>query len=264
MVKNKSLLIGSTSQLSYYFPSNYDRISSRNIDYNFIVNGNYENVYILFAEQRTFLNQNDKFYLDINFNYTIDLINKIKNHVKRIIVYSTSELWNNYDGKVSLNQKFDYNYTPYIKSKEVLCDYINENKIEYNNIYIVYPFNFNSIYRKEGYLFSKIFYSLINKSMTEVGDLNFNRDIIHPSIIVKESISLNQDILIGSGELVNIKDFVNDLFLLHNLNFHDYIKINSKNNLPNQRKNYFSEINYSNYDELLKLTYNDIRKNKLS
>ncbi|CAB4130314.1 hypothetical protein UFOVP117_362 [uncultured Caudovirales phage] len=264
MGKNKSLLIGNTSQLNYYFPSDYDRISSRNIEYNFIINGNYENVYVLFAEQRTFLNQNDEFYLDINFRYTIDLINKIKNYVKKIVVYSTSELWNNYDGEVLVNSKFDYNYTPYIKSKEVLSNYINDNKKDYSNVHIVYPFNFNSIYRKEGYLFSKIFNSLINKSITEVGDLNFTRDIIHPSIIVKESININQDILVGSGELINIKNFISDLFRLHNLNSDDYIKSNSENNLPNQRKNYYSKIKYSNYNELLNLTYNDIRKNKFS
>jgi len=259
-----NLIIGSTSQLSYYFPSNYHRISSRNIDYNFIINGNYENVYILFAEQRTFLKENDNFYLDVNFKYTLDLIDKIKYYVNRIIIYSTSELWNNYDGPVSVDLNFDYNYTPYIKSKEVLSNYINENKMNYNNVHIVYPFNFNSIYRKEGYLFYKIFNSLSNKVITEVGDLNFTRDIIHPSIIVKESIKTDCDILIGTGELINIENFINDLFNLQNLNYNDYIKSNSENNLSNQRKNYFSKIKYSKYDELLKLTDYDIRKNKFS
>lgn len=260
----KNLIIGETSQLSYYFPLDYERISSRNINYDVIINGNYENVYILFAEQRTFLNESEDFYTEVNFNYTIKLIDKIKNYVKRIIVYSTSELWNNYDGDVSVNLKFNYNYTPYIKSKEILSNHINYNKNHYQNVHIVYPFNFNSIYRKEGYLFSKIFDSLINKKINEVGDLNFDRDIIHPSIIVKESIKTNQDILVGSGELININNFINDLFLIHNLNYNDYIKTNIKNNLNNKRKNYFSEIKYSNYDELLNLTHNDTKKNKFS
>ena len=29
----KNLIIGNTSQISYFFPSSYDRISSRNIDF---------------------------------------------------------------------------------------------------------------------------------------------------------------------------------------------------------------------------------------
>jgi nucleoside-diphosphate-sugar epimerase len=255
-----NLIIGSTSQLSNYFPSNYKRISSRDIDINSIINGGYENVYILFSEQRTFLNENDDFFLKINFYYTLNLIDRIKNYVKRIIIYSTSELWNNYEGEVSLNLKFNYNYTPYIKSKEILCNHINDNKKNYQNIHIIYPFNFNSIYRKQGYLFYKIFDSLINKNINYVGDLNFSRDIIHPSIIVKESINTNQDIIVGSGELINIKDFVNDLFQLHNINSNDYIKLNNENNLPNQRKNYLSKIKYSNYKELLNLTYSDVKK----
>jgi nucleoside-diphosphate-sugar epimerase len=259
-----NLIIGDSSQLSFYFPKNYERISSRNIDYDRIIKNKYDTIYIVFAEQRTFLNETDSFFLNVNFNYTLEVIDKIKNYCNRIILYSTSELWNNCIGKVSVNDHFNFNYTPYIKSKEVLCNYINEKKENYSNVHIVYPFNFNSPYRKQGFLFSKIFDSLINKTVNTVGNLNIIRDIIHPSIIVKESISTNQDILVGSGELINIKDFVKDLFQLHNLNYDNYIKLDFTNNLSNQRKKYYSDIRYSNYNELLNLTYNDIRQNKFS
>ena len=110
----KSIIIGSTSQLSKYFPSNYERISSRNIDLDKIKKGEYDSVYILFAEQRTFLNEDEGFFIDVNVNYTLKIINEIKNYVRRIIIYSTSELWNNYDGKIFVGDKYDYNYTPYI------------------------------------------------------------------------------------------------------------------------------------------------------
>lgn len=259
-----NLIIGNTSQLSYYFPLEYDRISSRNIDYESIINKKYDRIFLLFAEQRTFLNESENFFNEINFDYTITIINKLKNYCNSIVVYSTSELWNNYEGEVSVYNKFDYNYSPYIKSKEILSNYLNEYKEKYQNVHIIYPFNFNSPFRKEGFLFSKIFNSIINQQENFVGDLNFERDVIHPSIITKESIITNQDILVGSGELINIKNFISDLFRLHNLNSDDYIKSNSKNNLPNQRKNYYSKIKYSNYNELLNLTYNDIRKNKFS
>ena len=41
-----------------------------------------------------------------------------------------------------LEDKYDYNYSPYIKSKEKLCNYINNNRNEYSNVIIIYPFNF--------------------------------------------------------------------------------------------------------------------------
>jgi nucleoside-diphosphate-sugar epimerase len=256
-----NLIIGNTSQLNYYFPKEYDRISSRNINYSLIKENKYHTIFLLFAEQRTFLNENEKFFLTVNFNYTLDVIDKIKNYCNKIIIYSTSELWNDYEGNVSLEMPFKYNYSPYIKSKELLSLYLLENKDDYKNVHIIYPFNFNSPYRKNGFLFNKIFDSIINKNKNSIGDLNFYRDLIHPSIIVKESIITNNDLLIGGGELINIKKFVEELFLLNNLNINDYICFNESNNLKNLRKNYYSENQYSNYKELLNLTYYDTQKN---
>jgi len=255
----RNLIVGSTSQLSYYFPKKYDRISSRNIDFKSIIDGKYNNVFILFAEQRTFLNEDENFFFKVNVDYTLKLINKIKNYVNKIIIYSTSELWNNVNGEIDLNKKFDYGYTPYIKSKEVLCDTINEKKNQYGNIKIVYPFNFNSPYRKEGFLFGKIFNSILNKEKIIVGDLNFYRDIVHPKIIVKNSIDVTDDLIIGSGELINIEKFVNNLYNLYGLNYKDYISINEVFS-SNKRKNYFSKIKFSSEKELLRLTFNDLRK----
>lgn len=259
-----NLIIGNTSQLSHYFPESYLRISSRCIDFDFIKKSNLDSVYILFAEQRTFLNENESFFNKINVDYTIDVINKIKDYVKKVVIYSTSELWNNYNGGVFVNDKFDYNYSPYIKSKEILCNTINENKSNYSNINIIYPFNFNSPHRKSGFLFSKIFDSLINKNVNQIGDINFTRDLIHPSVIVKESINTNEDKLIGTGELINIEAYVFDLFNLHNLNYKDYLVSDKDNNLKNIRKNYFSGKSYSNYNELLTLTNKDVYEYKIS
>ena len=259
-----NLVIGNTSQLAYYFPNDYDKISGRDIDYKTIRDKKYNAIFITFAEQRTFLNESEKFFVDVNFNYTLDTINKIKNYCEKIIIYSTSELWNDYDGKVSITMPFKYNYTPYIKSKELLSLYINENKDKYENVHIIYPFNFNSPYRKNGFLFSKIFDSIVNKNKNSIGNISFLRDIIHPSIIVNESIKTNKDLLIGGGKLININTFVEDLFKINNLNLSDYLTINESNNLKNSRKNYFSETSYSNYQELLNLTYYDTQKNIIS
>ena len=264
MMEKRSLVIGNTSQLSYYFPKNYEKISSRNIDVEKIRLGGYESVYILFAEQRTFLNETEKFFTDINVTVTLNLIDSIKDFVKKVIIYSTSELWNNCEGKVFVSDDYNFNYTPYIKSKEILCNCINEKKELYNNVHIIYPFNFNTPYRKTGFLFSKIFDSLINKTTNFIGDINFERDLIHPYSIVQESITTRSDKLIGCGELINIENFVSDLFNIHNMNYKDYLVKNNNQNLPNTRKNYLSGIGYSNYKELLKLTNKDIYEYKIS
>ena len=259
-----NLIIGNTSQLSHYFPLDYDRISSRNIDFKSIIKKKYDSVYILFAEQRTFLNEEETFFKKINVDYTLNVIDNLKDYCNRIVVYSTSELWNNYDGEVSISDRFNYDYTPYIKSKEILSNYLNGNKNKYSNVHIVYPFNFNSPFRKEGFLFSKIFDSIINGNKNIVGNLDFQRDLIHPLIIVNESLNINEDVLIGGGELVNVELFIKELFNLSFMDFYDYISFENSFNLKNRRKNYFSKKKYSNYTELLNLTFNDIKKNKFS
>ena len=42
----KSLVIGNTSQLSYFFPNDYVKVSSRDLDYDFICSENWEKVFI--------------------------------------------------------------------------------------------------------------------------------------------------------------------------------------------------------------------------
>jgi nucleoside-diphosphate-sugar epimerase len=259
-----NLIIGNTSQLNYYFPEDFKRISSRNIDIEFVKNGKFDRVFILFAEQRTFLNESESFFTEVNFDYTVKLINEIKDYVQSIVIYSTSELWNKYEGGVSIYDEFSYNYTPYIKSKEILSNFINENKEKYSNVKIIYPFNFNSPHRKKGFLFSKIFNSISNKEKCFVGDLNFNRDLIHPQKIVNHSITTNEDLLIGGGELINIENFVMEIYSLNNLNYFDYVVINNENSLKNFRNEYYSKIKYSSKEELLNLTYYDIQKYSFS
>jgi len=153
-----NLVIGNTSQLSYYFPDDYIKISSRNIDFDKYKNDKFDRVYITFAEQRTFIENDDQLFININFYYTIKVIDFFKDRCNKIVYYSTCELWNNCEGPIDLSLNYSYNYSPYIKSKEMISNYIKEN---YNNVIIIYPFNFNSPYRKKGFLFSKIFDSII-------------------------------------------------------------------------------------------------------
>lgn len=259
-----SLIIGDSSQLSYFFPLEYDRVSSRNINIEVIKEKKYDRVYILFAEQRTFLNDSLDFFLKINFDLTLKVIDNLLPICNKIVIYSTAELWNNYNGCVNIEDPYNYNETPYIRSKEILCNHINKNRDKYSNVVIVYPFNFNSIYRKEGFLFSKIYKSLLYNKKESIGNIDFNRDLTHPKIIVENSMSANYDMLIGSGELINVKNFIYDIFKSLNKNLEDYISFEEKNDLPNKRKEYFSCVKYSNYEELLKLTTEEIYGYKIS
>lgn len=259
-----NLVIGNTSQLSNYFPPNYEKISSRDIDFDKIRKKTYESIYLLFAEQRTFINESLGFFNKTNFYYTVNVIDKLLDVCDRIVIYSTSELWNKYDGCVSITDTYNYNETPYIKSKETLCNFINNDREKYKKVIIIYPFNFNSIYRKEGFLFGKIYKSLLNNEKISIGDVDFDRDIIHPKIIVNESINATEDMIVGSGELFNVKKFIIDIFNLYNKNFDEYISIEAKNNLQNKRNSYYSCKPNSTYNELLELSIKDIYEYKTS
>jgi nucleoside-diphosphate-sugar epimerase len=259
-----NLIIGDTSQLSPYFPSTFDRISSRNIDFKKISLSRYDKIFLLFAEQRTFLNNSEEFFNNINFYYTINVINKLKELCNKIIIFSTAELWNDYGGCISLDKEYKYNYSPYIKSKEILCNHINYNRDLYNNVIIIYPFNFNSMYRKEGFLFGKVFDSLLNDKKISIGNVDFYRDLIHPKVVVELSLRTKKDIIIGSGELINVKDFITDIFKNLNKNILDYIEFDASNNLKNLRKEYYSCDKTINYIELINLTIKDYYEYKIS
>jgi GDP-D-mannose dehydratase len=259
-----SLVIGNTSQLSFYFPDSFEKISSRDIDFKKIKTKFYDRIYVTFADQRTFLTQNENNFNNVNKDLVVQVIDELKNFCNKIVIFSTSELWNGYNGKVDLSAPYLYNYSPYIKSKELLCNYINNHRDLYNNVIIVYPFNFNSIYRKEGFLFYKIFDSIINKNKNNVGNIDFNRDILHPLHIVRESIRTDKDLIVGSGFLTNVKKFVQDLFLVNNLDINSLLELDAQGNFNYKRNEYYSSETITNYEEILNFTNYDIQKNIIS
>ena len=81
---------------------------------------------------------------------------------------------------------------------------------------------------------------------------------------MNESIKTNEDILVGSGELYNVKNFIKDIFTLYNKNLDEYILTDNKNNLNNKRNGYYSCKKYSNYNDLLNLSIKDIYEYKVS
>lgn len=254
-----SLIIGSSSQLSHYFPKYYERISSRDLDLDNFKNKFYDRIFICFAEQRTFLNTGDLgIFSDVNVHYTTKLVSFFKDKCNKVILYGTSELWNNYQGKVSLNLECKFDQTPYIVSKWVMTKKFKD----YKNVIILHPFNFNSPYRKSGFLFGKIFDSIINKKHIEIGDTYFYRDLVHPSYVVQRSILADKEELVGSGRLVFINDFIRDLYKYNNMDYNQYVTENYDHNLNINRKIYYLDSKEQKYYTLLKDTLDDIRKFK--
>lgn len=254
-----NLVIGNTSQLARYFPDDYEKISSRNIFKR--KKYEYDRIYLCFGEHRTFIEDNEQLFIDINVDYTLKVIDFFKDSCNKIILYSTCELWNNCEGPISLNNRINYNYSPYIKSKKIIHDILLGNKSKYNNVIVLYPFNFNSSSRKPGFLFSKIFDSIINNKKIEIGDTYFYRDFIHPSYLVKKSILANENELVGSGRLLHVNDFIRDLYNLSGRKYNDLVTENFDNNLKLKRKIFYldsNKVEYS-YDSLIKDTLKDIK-----
>jgi len=259
----QDLLIGNTSQLSYYFPSHIKKISSRNIDKN-IFEQKWNNVYICFAEQRTFKKE-DLLFDKINFEYTKNIIENLK--AKIIIYYSTAELWNNTVGEINLELPYNYHSSDYVLSKEKITNQIKQN---YSNVKIMYPFNFNSKYRMPPFLFGKVINSIIERKKIILGDTYYYRELLHPSFIVNESLNQTNDKIIGTGKLVFINDFIRSLYFAFGMNYEEYVQedlqqhsIYRKNIFYNNTRCSFSEQDLKQImiDEIKEMIYENNKHN---
>lgn len=255
-----NLVIGNTSQLAYYFPESYIKISSRNIDFEYLKNNQWDSVYITFAEQR--IHDINIDYITPNYFYTLQIINSLLSSAKKIVIYTSAMLWSDSkDKKISINTPpvFSPIGSEYTLSKALLFNKILELRKSdsiYNKVIIIHPFYFNSIHRTNYFLFGKIFDSIVNKKKIKTGNLNFYRDLVHTRFLVQESILAKEDSLIGAGKLFNVRSFVEDLYKLNNLNIEDFIEedanLISKNNMLRPE-----QIKYS-YEQLLADTQADI------
>lgn len=256
-----NLVVGKTSQLANYFPDDYIKISSRDINLEEFKNQNFESVYICFAEQRTYIQDDLNLFIKTNVIYTLKIISFFSKISDRVVVYGTSELWNKYSGGIDISLAFDYNYTPYIESKKLMIDKIES--ANFNNVVVIHPYNFNSIYRKGDFLFGKIFKSIINDENVEIGNTYYYRELLHPRYIVERSILAKKDEIVGSGRLTFVNDFIRDLYSHFKLNYNKLIKENIMHNLNVQRNiNYLNSNNVYTYNELLSDTIKDIEIKK--
>lgn len=250
----KTLIIGASSQISQYLPDSYVRVSSREIPLT-IYEEYWEKVYILFAEQRTAYANNKEyksFFYDTNVSKTIDVIKKIK--ANRIIFLSTTELWNLCSGPININTDYNFVQNYYTDSKFIITNMLKT--IE--NISICYPFNFNSSFRSEDFLFGKIFKSIKNKQKISVGNLNLDRELLHARYVADKLCNNNGSEIIGAGRLVNVKKFIIDLYKTNNLSYNEYVLDNSSDIINNNRFYYETETDYS-YEDLIRDYNNDIQ-----
>ena len=144
-----NLVIGSTSQLAHYFPEDYEKISSRNIDFAYLKSKVWDSVYITFAEQRIYEPGID--YIGPNYIDTLRIINELLHRSEKIVCYTSCELWSVLSGTISLDTKPNFNLSnEYTISKLLLLNKIKELRTinsAYNKVVFVHPFYFNSVYR---------------------------------------------------------------------------------------------------------------------
>jgi len=259
-----NLVIGSSSQLAHYFPNDYIKISSRNIDFDYLKNNKWDSVYITFAEQRIYDENID--YMTPNYLYTLEIINSLINNSNKIVCYTSCELWAESRGHISITSRpvFNKNNKYALSKLFLLEDVIRLRKINsiYNKIIFIHPFYFNSTYRSEYFLFGKIFDSIINKKQIEVGDLNFSRDMVHTSFVVQKSIAASKDSMVGSGYLFNVRRYIQDLYEINNLNYYHYVKENISDE-KNQDKLIRSKVPWIyTYQNLLDDTQRDIESKR--
>jgi GDP-D-mannose dehydratase len=134
---------------------------------------------------------------------------------------------------------------------------INKN---YFKVKMLHPFYFNSIHRSKYFLFGKIFDSIVNQKKIEVGNLDFYRDMVHTKFLVEKAIEADKDMMIGSGKLFNVRDFVIDLYKSFDLDYFHFVKEDLTQISNSKFIRASVNWNYS-YDDLLKDTIEDI-KNK--
>lgn len=263
VTNEKNLVIGNSSQISHFLPnSDFLKINSREINYS-LLDYTWEIVIIAFGENRKFIK--DPFeYERVNVQMTLESVDFFSPRSERVIVFSTCELWSKESGPIDIDTPYNYFDTPYIISKKKMSDEIIGNK-NYDNVEVLFPFNFNSTYRGKEFLFGKIFNSIIKETPIEIGDTYFYRDLIHPKFVVDNIMNGRSHRLVGSGRLVFVNDFIRDLYKEFNLSYSDLVSENL-NSFQEYGKKYeyylkSNECLYG-YNDLLKETVEEIEKIK--
>jgi nucleoside-diphosphate-sugar epimerase len=237
----RDLLIGSTSQLAHYWPrENTHIISSRDIDLEELKKEQWNRIYFAFSDGRTWKTapEHDADFQEANVAQPLRLIDELHDSCNNIVFYSTAELWNHHNGALKLEQWldssrpelsflwFDFLTTPYVRSKEAITERILSRQQEgnYQNVILLFPYAFSAPMRKEqGFLFSKVFDSIVNEKHIEIGDTYHYRELLHPKFVVRQSLAATHHQIIGSGRLIFVNDFIRDLYNAFGMEYTDFV-----------------------------------------
>jgi hypothetical protein len=223
------LIIGGSSQIAKYMPANYHRVSGRLIP-DYVFSHKWKRVYICFSEQRTSLANDKSFkseFYDVNLHKTLSVINKLT--AQKIICFSTTELWNMCNGVINLNTPYNFKENYYTESKLLLTTALKKRE----NVITLYPFNFNSKFRSETFLFGKIFDSLINNKKIEIGSTYYYREILHARYVASSAITATSTKIIGSGRLIHVNDYIKDLYMHAKLDYNKLVIESEQSWRPN-------------------------------
>jgi nucleoside-diphosphate-sugar epimerase len=210
-MKPSNLIIGSSSQIANYLPKeDFFKVNSRNFSMSDI-EGEWDTAILAFGENRKFLGEYLNYKI-INIDLTFRVLEFLVPRCKKIIVFSTCELWNKCSGPVDIETPMDFYETYYTRSKFEMTNKIIEYNEVYPNVHIIYPFNFNSVYRTNDFLFGKIFNSIIENKKISIGDTYYYRDIFHPNFMVSEMMKAEGHQIVGSGRLTHVNDFIRNLY----------------------------------------------------
>jgi len=261
-----NLVLGSTSQLSHYFPDDYIKISSREIDLNSLKKTKWDAVYICFGEHRTYLTKTEdekikELFWSVNVKKTLDVIENLKEVSNKVVYYSTAELWNNTTGPIQLTDPFCFYENIYTNSKRHVSETLRD-KVKYPNVSVIYPFNFNSVYRAQEFLFGKIFKSIINKTPVSIGDVQYYRELLHPQMVVDASVEIlpGVDEVVGSGRVVHVGDFIELLYMYSGLNYREMVEEDTSTPSIYRKNVFYSSKRNEKYDvdRLIDLTLKEL------
>lgn len=257
----QNLIIGSSSQTAQYWPRNNTVfISSRNIDFDFLKKHQWKKCYLAFGELRVYLEKPVEFYAQVNVHYTASIIEEIKNNCEKIFYFSSSDLWNLHEGAVNLQTPFKYDgQNGYIASKHMF-DNKRKNR-GWENVFCLYPFNYNSVHRDKKALMGKVFDSIINKKKITLGDTYSYRDYLHAKYVVREALKADGDAMIGSGRVIFVNDFIRDLYSHFKMEYLEFVEEKKGDWFRTRRGIFYADKKICDYrySDLLKDTTDDIK-----
>jgi len=134
---------------------------------------------------------------------------------------------------------------------------LTENTINNKKVITLFPCNFNSKYRQEGFLFHKLILAITKDQKSKVGNLDFHREIAHTKYITRKVLQANKSEIISPGFQVNIKQYFTDVLKHFNKKYSDYF-IETDNKSESYLDNVYDieDESYS-YEKLVEQTVED-------